>query len=175
MSPVPSCVFMLLPQAKSAGQLPTSAAPTSAGTQAAAPKQTWQQRLRSFWQQHPTLALCCMALFLVLAAVILGVAIGISAKNRGKFPWWGKGELGATNRQNTSYYSSGADCLRHVVGGQARTATGHYCCCCCFACPWWGPGGPKQLPLPPQITILLMVALTPVLPLLLLMLLRCWQ
>jgi hypothetical protein len=32
-----------------------------------------------------------MAIILVLAAVVLGLAIGLSAKKKGGFPWWGKG------------------------------------------------------------------------------------
>lgn len=39
------------------------------------------------------LALTCVLLVLALVAVILGVSIGISAKNKGRYPWWAKGEV----------------------------------------------------------------------------------
>lgn len=101
------------PLQASSGHLPTSSAP--AGPRGTEPKRTWQQRLRSTWQQHPTLALCFIGLFLTLVAAILGVAIGVSARNRGRFPAWGKGV-----------------CERHGETGRDRELDDMDCMCVVF-------------------------------------------
>jgi hypothetical protein len=75
------------------GRLPTAAEPAAppSGTEGAKP--SLRQRLRTTWQQHPVLAVSCVLLFLAVVAVTLGVSIGISARNKGRYPWWAKGAV----------------------------------------------------------------------------------
>jgi len=84
------------PAQASAQYLPTTAAAAAAAPSRAegpCPRAPWQQKLRMTWQQHPVIALVCSLLFLMVVGLLLGVAIGVSARNQGSFPWWAKGTL----------------------------------------------------------------------------------
>ena len=74
------------------GHLPTAEAPKVAPSPEAGTKAGLRQRLRGKWQKHPVIAACCLVAFLGLMAIVLGVAIGVSAQTKGRFPWWAKGE-----------------------------------------------------------------------------------
>jgi hypothetical protein len=92
--PTPCCIVNTAAcplQQASQGHLPTAAAPAGP-PRSTEPKLSWKQRLQSNWQKNPALALACIGLFLALVAVILGVSIGVSARNKGRMPWWARGD-----------------------------------------------------------------------------------